>query len=72
MQKIIFLLLTMFVAVSLVAAQNTTGKIIGTVSAADGVVPGAVVVVADNQTKKERTVTATADGTFEVLGECQT
>lgn len=48
-------------------AQSTTGRIVGTVLAPDGaVVPGAVIVVTDNQTKKERTVTATDDGTFEV------
>ncbi len=66
MQKFLFLLLTMFLATTPAFAQNTTGKIIGTVSAADGAVPGAVIVVADSQTKKERTVTATGDGTFEV------
>ena len=65
MQKILFLLLTVLLAAPL-AAQNTTGKIIGTVSTVDGVVPGAVVVVTDNQTKRARTVTATGDGTFEV------
>ena len=65
MQKLILLILSLALAAPLVA-QNTTGRIIGTVSAADGAVPGAVVVVTDNQTKRERTVTATGDGTFEV------
>ena len=65
MQKLILLILSLILAAPLVA-QNTTGRIIGTVSAADGAVPGAVVVVTDNQTKRERTVTATGDGTFEV------
>ena len=48
-------------------AQNTTGRIVGTVSSPDGgLVPGATIVVRDNQTGKERTVTASEDGTFEV------
>jgi hypothetical protein len=51
---------------TLTFAQNTTGKIVGSVSAPDGVIPGATIVVTDNQTKRERTITANADGTFEV------
>ena len=48
-------------------AQTTTGRIVGTVSAPDGaVIPGALIVATDNQTGKERTVTATGDGTFEI------
>jgi hypothetical protein len=50
-----------FVAV----AQETTGKIVGTVSAPDGVIAGATVVIRDNQTGKERTVVASDNGTFE-------
>src|SRR4030095_2055863 len=51
---------------SLLIAQNTTGKIVGTVSAPDGSVAGATITVTDDQTKKERTVTSNGDGTFEV------
>lgn len=47
-------------------AQDTTGKIVGSVTANDGAIPGATIVVKDNQTGKERTVTARGDGTFEV------
>jgi hypothetical protein len=48
-------------------SQSTTGRIVGTVLSPDGgLVPGATVVVRDNQTGKERTVTASEDGTFEV------
>lgn len=60
------ILLTILLSAMYILAQSTTGKIIGTVSAVDGVVPGATVVVVDDQTKKERTVTASNEGTFEV------
>ena len=52
--------------VSLLFAQNTTGKIVGTVSAADGAVAGATITVTDDQTGKERTVTSNSEGAFEV------
>jgi hypothetical protein len=51
---------------SVLFAQTTTGKIVGTVSAPDGAVAGATIVVTDDQTGKERTVTSNGDGTFEV------
>ncbi len=47
-------------------AQDTTGKIVGTVSAPDGAIAGATVVVTDNQTGKARTVVANENGTFDV------
>lgn len=59
------LLITVFHA-TLIFGQNTSGKIVGTVSAADGVVAGATIVITDDQTGKERTVTSNADGAFEV------
>lgn len=61
------MLLTFFLSATFIFGQSTTGKIVGTVLAPDGaVIPGAAIVVTDNQTKKERTITATGDGTFEV------
>ena len=51
---------------SLLVAQNTTGKLVGTVAAPDGAVAGATITVTDDQTGKERTVTSNGDGTFEV------
>jgi fructose-1-phosphate kinase PfkB-like protein len=54
---------------SVLFAQNTAGKIVGTVSAADGAVAGATVTVTDEQTGKERTVTSNGEGAFEVFGE---
>ena len=50
----------------IVSAQGTTGKLIGTVSDASGSVAGATVVITDNQTKRERTLTAGSDGSFSV------
>lgn len=47
-------------------AQSTTGRIVGTVVAPDGAVPGATITVTDNQTGKERIVVATQEGTFDV------
>lgn len=66
MKKFLLLTLTIFLSTVFISAQTTTGKIIGTVSAPDGVVPGATVVVADNQTNLERVVTTSSDGTFTV------
>ena len=47
-------------------AQNTNGRLVGTVSAPDGAIAGATVVVRDTQTGKERTVVASENGTFDV------
>jgi hypothetical protein len=66
MQKLALLLMFVLLPAAFVVGQNTTGKIVGSVSAPDGAVPGATVLVRDTQTGKERTVTARADGTFEV------
>ncbi|MEQ1762916.1 MAG: TonB-dependent receptor [Pyrinomonadaceae bacterium] len=66
MQKLAVFLMFVLLSVTIAVAQNTTGKIVGAVSAPDGAVPGATVVVRDNQTGKERTVNTRDDGTFEV------
>jgi hypothetical protein len=66
MQKLAVFLMFVLLSVTVTVAQNTTGKIVGTVAAPDGAVPGATIVVKDNQTGKERTVNARDDGTFEV------
>ena len=47
-------------------AQTTTGTLSGIVSAPDGVIPGATVVIKDNQTGRERTVTTSDAGSFAV------
>ncbi len=56
------LLLTMFTLVAF--AQSNTGNLVGTVSDASGIIPGATVVIKDNQTGKERTVTTNDEGAF--------
>ncbi len=49
-------------------AQSEQGRIVGTVTDANGaVVPGAIVNVKNEKTGETRTVTATADGTFSVV-----
>jgi hypothetical protein len=48
------------------AAGQTTGRLTGTVSGPDGVIPGATVLVRDNQTGREVTVQASSDGSFTV------
>src|SRR6266436_2504641 len=59
---LITLMLSFFAAVA--SAQSNTGRLVGTVSDPSGVIAGATVVVRDNQTGKERTLTTSGDGTF--------
>ncbi|MGE3947048.1 MAG: carboxypeptidase regulatory-like domain-containing protein [Blastocatellales bacterium] len=47
-------------------AQTNTGRLVGTVSGPDGVVPGATVVIKDDLTGRERSFTSGGDGTFTV------
>ena len=58
------LLLCLFAVSAL--AQSNTGRLVGTVSGPDGVIPGATVVVTDNQTNKEQTVITSGEGSFTV------
>jgi Carboxypeptidase regulatory-like domain len=46
--------------------QSSTGRLVGTVADASGVIPGASVTIKDNQTGKERTLTTSGDGAFNV------
>ncbi|MEP7148735.1 MAG: TonB-dependent receptor [Acidobacteriota bacterium] len=46
-------------------AQTTTGRLIGTVSGPDGLLPGASVTVTDTQTNREFTAVADSDGSFQ-------
>lgn len=47
-------------------AQTPTGRLTGTVSSPDGVLPGATVVVTFVQTGKSKTITSGNDGSFDV------
>ena len=44
-------------------AQSNTGRLVGTVLGPDGgAISGAAIVITDNQTKKERSLTSSAEG----------
>lgn len=45
-------------------AQTNTGRLVGTVSATDGVLPGATVTLTDNKTGKQTTTTTGSEGNF--------
>jgi len=63
---ILVLSLFSLATVGTVLSQSSTGRLVGTVSDASGVIPGATVVIKDNQTSKERTLTTSGDGAFSV------
>lgn len=62
------MILTFLLSTIFVFGQSTTGRIVGSVSAPGdaGAIPGATIVVTDNQKGRERTVTSGEDGTFEI------
>jgi hypothetical protein len=66
MRTVIKLLLLVSVCSIPVFGQSNTGRLVGTVSDASGVIPGAVVLVRDDLTNKERTITTSDDGTFSI------
>lgn len=66
MKKILFVLAMLSAFAFTVAAQSNTGNLIVSVSDASGVIPGATVVVRDEQTGKERTLTTTDEGQVSV------
>ncbi len=47
-------------------AQSNTGRLVGTVSSTDGVIPGATVTVTDTQTGRVKTAVTSGDGNFSV------
>ncbi len=66
MKRFVFALLTLLLFVAGALAQSTSGRLIGTVSGPDGVLPGATITVVDDQTKSEKTVNASGDGAYTV------
>ncbi|HEY8562223.1 MAG TPA: TonB-dependent receptor [Pyrinomonadaceae bacterium] len=59
--------LAMFMLCLLAAAaiaQSTNGRLVGTISGPDGLIPGATVTVTDNQTGRELTAQSGDDGQF--------
>src|SRR5438552_19171037 len=63
-----FILLGIAIALisSAIFGQTAAGSLAGVVSGPDGVLPGASVVVTDNQTKLERTIITNGSGGFEL------
>jgi hypothetical protein len=60
------LTLALLLGAASVFAQSNTGRLSGTISSRDGVIPGATVTITDNQTGKEKTVVASGEGAFAV------
>jgi hypothetical protein len=65
-KRVILAALAICLQAAIALAQNTTGRIVGAISTLDGAVPGASVVITDDQTGKQKTVASNEDGTFEV------
>ncbi len=66
MKRIAFAILVICLSAISAFAQSNTGRLVGTVSGPDGVLPGAIVTVTDNQTGKSKTVISTREGAFTV------
>lgn len=64
MKQTIFATFMICLVATLAFAQSTTGRLIGTVSGPDGLLPGATVVVTDDQTKRELTATTDNSGGY--------
>ena len=64
MKRIIPSILITIVFAIAALAQSNTGRLVGSVSGPDGVVPGATVVVTDDKTNKEKTIVSSGDGGF--------
>lgn len=66
MKRFILVTLALCLFTASVLAQSNTGNLVGTVSDPTGVIPGATVVVTDNKTGREKTVTTNAQGEFSI------
>lgn len=64
MKKILLSVVLILAGMTCVLAQTSTGRLSGTVSGADGVLPGATVTATDNQTGKVLTTTTNDSGNF--------
>src|SRR6266446_7033333 len=64
MRRFVFASLALCLFSIMALAQTTTGRLSGTVSSPDGVLPGATVVAKDSNTKKEQTTTTDGEGHF--------
>ena len=66
MNKIYIAIMMILISALSIFAQSTTGRLVGSVTAPDGVVPGAIITITDNQTGRTKTSTTTDDGTFNI------
>ena len=66
MKRIIPSILITIVFALTALAQSNTGRLVGTVSGPDGVMPGATVVVTDDKTGREKIIVSGGDGGFVV------
>jgi hypothetical protein len=64
MKRFLFLALALCLSAFTASAQTTAGRLSGTISGPDGVLPGATVSAVDNNTAKEITTTSDSDGHF--------
>ena len=64
--RLFFTLLMIGLCAVSAAAQSATGRLVGTVSGPDGVLPNATIVIVDDQTKQSRTITSNGSGSFSV------
>lgn len=65
MRKASLTLVVLLISSVMAFAQGTTGKLSGTVSGPDGLLPGAKVVVKDDSTSKELTATTDSQGFYQ-------
>lgn len=66
MKRPVLAMLTIALLAVAAFAQSNTGRLVGTVSGPDGVLPGATVEITDNKTKRTRTETTNGEGGFTV------
>lgn len=64
MKQILLIIITVLLSGILTFGQSTNGKIVGTVSTIDGVIPGAKITITDNKTGKVKNAVTNEDGTF--------
>ncbi len=64
MKRLILSLLMLSLFVALAIAQSTTGRLRGSVSGPDGLIPGATVTITDNLTSRTQTTTTNESGGY--------
>lgn len=64
MKKTVFAMFLLVLSAAVTFAQSTTGTLLGNVSSADGLLPGATVTITDNQTGRELTSVTNDNGAF--------